>query len=58
MSMNRPPKRYRKAQSADLILWNGLNLERWFERFFQNIKDKPAVVVTEGITPLSILGPL
>ena len=42
------------AQSADLILWNGLNLERWFERFFQNIKDKPAVVVTEGITPLSI----
>lgn len=43
-----------KAQSADLILWNGLNLERWFERFFQNIKDKPAVVVTEGITPLSI----
>lgn len=48
------PKDIVKAQSADLILWNGLNLERWFERFFQNIKDKPAVVVTEGITPLSI----
>ena len=48
------PKDIIKAQSADLILWNGLNLERWFERFFQNIKDKPAVVVTEGITPLSI----
>ena len=41
------PKDIVKAQSADLILWNGLNLERWFERFFQNIKDKPAVVVTE-----------
>ena len=52
--MNRPPKDIVKAQSADLILWNGLNLERWFERFFQNIKDKPAVVVTEGVTPLSI----
>lgn len=48
------PKDIVKAQSADLILWNGLNLERWFERFFQNIKDKPAVVVTEGVTPLSI----
>ena len=48
------PKDIVKAQSADLILWNGLNLERWFERFFQNIKDKRAVVVTEGITPLSI----
>ena len=48
------PKDIVKAQSADLILWNGLNLERWFKRFFQNIKDKPAVVVTEGITPLSI----
>lgn len=48
------PKDIVKAQSADLILWNGLNLERWFERFFQNIKDKPAVVVTEDITPLSI----
>ena len=48
------PKDIVKAQSAALILWNGLNLERWFERFFQNIKDKPAVVVTEGIQPLSI----
>ena len=48
------PKDIVKAQSADLILWNGLNLERWFERFFRNVKDKPAVVVTEGIQPLSI----
>lgn len=43
-----------KAQSADLVLWNGLNLERWFERFLQNVKDKPSVVVTEGITPIAI----
>lgn len=39
-----------KAQSADLILWNGLNLERWFERFFpKHAGNKPAVVVTTGI---------
>lgn len=48
------PKDIVKAQSADLILWNGLNLERWFERFFQNVKNKPAVVVTQGIQPMSI----
>ncbi|ERT14035.1 metal ABC transporter substrate-binding protein [Photorhabdus temperata] len=48
------PKDIIKSQHADLILWNGLNLERWFERFFENLKDVPAVVITEGITPLSI----
>ena len=48
------PKDIVKAQSADLVLWNGLNHERWFEKFFQNVKDKPAVVVTEGIEPMSI----
>lgn len=48
------PKDILKAQYADLILWNGLNLERWFEKFFLRLKDKPAVVVTEGIIPLSI----
>ncbi|UAY78137.1 metal ABC transporter substrate-binding protein [Pasteurella canis] len=48
------PKDIVKAQNADLVLWNGLNLERWFEKFFQNVKDKPAVIVTKGITPISI----
>ena len=45
-----------KAQQADLLLWNGLNLERWFERFFANVKDVPSVVVTEGVAPMSIHG--
>jgi len=43
-----------KAQSADLVLWNGLNLERWFEKFFDNVKNVPSVVVTDGIEPLGI----
>lgn len=43
-----------KTQSADLVLWNGLNLERWIVRFFDNIHDTPSVIVTEGITPLPI----
>ncbi|MDX7988157.1 metal ABC transporter substrate-binding protein [Xenorhabdus sp. 12] len=48
------PKDIIKAKRADLILWNGLNLERWFERFFENMKDIPVAVITEGITPLPI----
>jgi manganese/iron transport system substrate-binding protein len=43
-----------KAQAADLVLWNGFNLERWFERFFDNVKEVPAVVVSEGIEPMGI----
>ena len=43
-----------KAQRADLVLWNGLNLERWFERFFGNLKNVPSAVLTEGIEPIGI----
>ena len=43
-----------KAQQAELVLWNGLNLERWFERFFENIKEVPSVVVSEGVEPMGI----
>ncbi len=43
-----------KAQSADLVLWNGLNLERWFERFFDNVKNVRSAVVTEGVEPMGI----
>ncbi|WP_411755047.1 metal ABC transporter substrate-binding protein [Serratia sp. (in: enterobacteria)] len=48
------PRDIVKAQHADLILWNGMNLERWFQRFFENIKQVPAAVVTDGITPMPI----
>ncbi|GAB1580305.1 metal ABC transporter substrate-binding protein [Phyllobacterium phragmitis] len=48
------PRDILKAQDAQLILWNGLNLERWFERFFQNLEGVPGVVVTEGIEPMGI----
>ena len=43
-----------RAQGADLILWNGLNLERWFEQFFTNLSDVPSATLTEGITPIGI----
>jgi manganese/iron transport system substrate-binding protein len=48
------PRDIVKAQSADLVLWNGMNLERWFEKFFDNVSEVPSVVLTEGIEPTSI----
>lgn len=48
------PKDIVKAQGADLVLWNGMNLELWFEKFFTNVKDVPGAVLTEGITPIGI----
>ncbi|MBX2864106.1 MAG: metal ABC transporter substrate-binding protein [Leptolyngbyaceae cyanobacterium MAG.088] len=43
-----------KAQDADLIFYNGMNLERWFEQFLGNVQDVPSVILTEGIEPIPI----
>lgn len=42
------------AQKADLILWNGLYLELWFEKFFGNLKDVPSATLSDGVEPMSI----
>ena len=43
-----------RASNADLILWNGMNLELWFEQFLTNMKDVPSATLTNGIDPISI----
>ena len=43
-----------RAYDADLILWNGMNLELWFEQFLSNLGDIPVVTLSEGIDPISI----
>ncbi|MCG7507651.1 metal ABC transporter substrate-binding protein [Mesorhizobium sp. IRAMC:0171] len=48
------PGDIQRAQGAKLILWNGLNLELWFEKFFQNLHDVPSAVVSEGVEPMGI----
>lgn len=48
------PRDILRAQDADLILWNGLNLELWFEQFFANLSDVPSAILSEGIDPVSI----
>lgn len=42
------------AQGADLILWNGLNLELWFAGFLENLGDVPSVTISDGIAPIAI----
>jgi len=43
-----------RAQDADLILWNGLNLEIWFEQFLANLDGVPSATLTDGIVPINI----
>ena len=43
-----------RASDADLILWNGMNLELWFEQFLTNMEDVPSATLTDGIDPISI----
>ncbi|MGO5000266.1 metal ABC transporter substrate-binding protein [Oceanisphaera sp. W20_SRM_FM3] len=44
-----------RAHDAQLIFANGLNLELWFEKFYQNMKQMPEVVVSDGIAPMGIV---
>ncbi|MEB3307730.1 MAG: metal ABC transporter substrate-binding protein [Cyanobacteriota bacterium] len=42
------------AQGADLIVENGLGLERWAERFVRTAGDVPRLTLSQGMTPLMI----
>ena len=48
------PSDIAKAQHADLVLYNGMNLERWFDQFLGSLEGVPVAVLTEGITPIAI----
>jgi len=36
------------------VMANGLNLELWFQRFYQHLKGVPEVVVSTGVSPIGI----
>lgn len=48
------PRDIVRAYDADLILWNGLNLELWFEQFLSNLSNVPSATLSDGIVPISI----
>lgn len=48
------PGDIKRAQGAQLILANGLNLELWFARFYQHLSGVPEVTVSDGVKPMGI----
>jgi len=48
------PRDIVRASGADLILWNGMNLELWFEQFLSNLGDVPSATLSDGIDPIAI----
>jgi len=48
------PRDLVRAQDAGLVLWNGMNLELWFEQFLSNLGDIPHVTLTDGVDPMPI----
>ncbi|MEH2024659.1 metal ABC transporter substrate-binding protein [Nostoc sp.] len=43
-----------RAQKADLILNNGLSLERWAQKLYNSVPNVPHVTLSEGINPVEI----
>ncbi|AKO95347.1 MULTISPECIES: metal ABC transporter substrate-binding protein [Marinovum] len=48
------PRDLVNAVDADLVLWNGMNLELWFEQFLANLGEKPSAVVSTGVAEIPI----
>jgi len=48
------PKDMVRLDKADLVLDNGMNLEKWAAKLYANIPDVPHVTLTEGIEPMGI----
>ncbi len=43
-----------RLQKADLVLDNGLNLEKWAEKLYQNVPDVPHITLTDNVAPMPI----
>ena len=53
--MFRPtPGDIKRGLGADVVLWNGLGLETWFERYLENLGDVKAYILSDGVEPILI----
>jgi len=43
-----------RTDKADLVLWNGLGLELWFEKFLGQLGEVPSATVSDGVEPIGI----
>lgn len=48
------PSDLARGQGADLILDNGLNLERWADRFYNSFPKVPHLTLSDGVKPVDI----
>lgn len=48
------PNDIKRMQDADIVLDNGLNLEKWAEKLYQNVSGVPHVTLSENVTPIGI----
>lgn len=48
------PSDLQRGQQADLILDNGLGLERWAEKFYGNLKNVPRITLSQGVEVVNI----
>lgn len=48
------PSDLERGQDADLILDNGLNLERWATRFYNSLPKVPHITLSEGVEVVNI----
>lgn len=48
------PSDLERGQKADLILENGLNLERWADRFYNSLPKVAHITLSDGLQPVNI----
>lgn len=48
------PQDMARLKKADMVLDNGMNLEKWAEKLYTVVPDVPHVTLTEGLTPIPI----
>ena len=48
------PSDLTRGQKANLILENGLNLERWADRFYNSLPKVPHITLSDGFKPIDI----
>lgn len=49
------PKDLLRVRDADIVFWNGLGLERWFEKFMRRLKNAKEVVISSGVEEIPIV---
>lgn len=50
------PSDFKKVTDSDVFYVNGLDLEEWLEKIVSNVTETDIVAVSEGVTPIPLVG--